>query len=145
MKRVSGLLLAIAFAGCASSAPQNTGGPRPPEGPGRAGIDFQHWDRDAEGAVDQGFRAFITSRYPGSDIARARTDLEADGFKCQDGNRPEAHPVPQLECIRLYKAGEDVHAWSVEFWPNDPRPKARYTRTHMRDPMRTYDDKQKRH
>lgn len=143
MKRILVLAAALGLTACASSQPDN-GGPRPPEGPGRAGINFGYWNRDAEGSVDQAFRTFIVARYPAADLAKARKDLEADGFKCIDGNRPDGRPVPNLECTRLYKGGEDVHAWTVEFWPQEVRPKARYTRTHIRNPMKNYDSSPKR-
>lgn len=142
MKRVLAVLLAAAAAACASQPPG--GGSRPPQGPGRAGTDFGFWNRDAEGAVDQAFRTFIMRKYKIADMAKAQKDLQTDGFKCLDGNRPDGRPVPNLECTRLYQLAEDVHAWTVEFWPTDTVPKARYTRTHIRDPMRNYDEKQKR-
>ncbi len=131
-------LLAAVLGGCASSA--GIVGERPPVGRGAAGTDFGYWNRDAEGSVDQAFRSHITSTYRIADAAKARAALETDGFSCVDGNRPEAQPVPDLECTRQFKLNDDVHAWSVRFWANEPRPQARYTRTHIRDPFRSYDD-----
>jgi hypothetical protein len=141
---LAGLMAAFVLAACASSglpiesATANL--PRPPQGKGPAGTDFGYWRRDAEGAVDSAFRGFILARYNASDALAARKDFETDGFKCRDGNRPEARPVPTLECSRLYKLNEDVHAWTVEFWPSDAEPRARYTRTHIRDPSVDYDE-----
>jgi hypothetical protein len=117
--------------------------PRPPQGKGPAGTDFGYWRRDAEGAVDAAFRAYVLGRYSGTDAVPARRDFETDGFKCRDGNRPDGRPVPTLECSRLYKLNEDVHAWTVEFWPSDAEPRARYTRTHIRDPSQDYDEKRR--
>jgi hypothetical protein len=65
----------------------------------------------------------------------SRADLERDGFECKDGNRPDGRPVPALECLRQYERNEEVHAWSVQFWPDDREPRARYTRTHLRNPF----------
>ncbi len=116
---------------CASGG--GSDGPRPPQGVGAGGTDFGYWRRDAEGAVDAAFRVFVTGKYDGGDTARAQTDLTADGFECQDGNRPDGRPVPELECIRVYQLNEDVHAWSVEFWPDEAEPRSRYTRTRIMD------------
>lgn len=138
--------LAIAFVAAlllAACATKVTGGPRPPQGPGPAGTQFGFWDRDAEGSVDLGFRGYITAAYNGGDEAKARATLERDGFTCRDGNRPDGRPVPQLECERLYQMNEDVHAWTVEFWANEREPRAHYTRTHIRDPLKNYNEKSK--
>lgn len=142
LKLVSALVAAAALAACASNVIQ-TGGPRPPQGPGPAGTNFGFWDRDAEGAVDQDFRRFISSRWAGADLATARKAFETDGFKCQDGNRPEAQPVPELECERVFSADDNVHSWTVRFWPNQDRPEAHYVRLHVRDPNLSFKDKTK--
>lgn len=125
-------------AGCAS-----TEGARPPQGTGPAGTDFGYWNRDAEGAVDASFRQFITSRYDEADLSRAQADLTTDGFTCRDGNRPDGRPVPALECTRLFELNDDVHAWTVEFWPRDNEPRARYTRTRIRIPITADNDQKK--
>ena len=129
---------------CASGGAEKTanGGPRPPQGPGPGGTDFGYWNRDQEGAVDSAFRTFILSHYKPGDAAKAKPILEKDGFECKTASqRVEATAVPDLECTRLYKLYDDVHAWTVEFWPNGREPHARYTRTHIRDRMQTYDDR----
>jgi len=131
-------VLALASA-CASD--KVAGGPRPPQGPGPGGTQFGFWNRDAEGAVDATFRTYISAAYNIGDEAKARATLEKDGFRCQDGNRPEARPVPQLECERLFQLDDDVHAWTVEFWANEREPRSHYTRTHIRDPLKNYNDK----
>lgn len=140
MRLIVGIAAALLATACASSNPFE-GGPRPPQGPGAAGTEFGFWDRDAEGAVDADFRAYITRVYDGGDEAKARKTLEADGFNCRDGNRPDGHPVPQLECERVYAVNDDVHAWSVAFWANEREPRAHYARTHIRDTSRYYMDK----
>jgi hypothetical protein len=133
---IAAAALLLLMAGCATKV---AGGPRPPQGPGAGGTEFGFWDRDAEGAVDAGFRRYVTDTYDIGDVAAARTTLEKDGFSCQDGNRPEGRPVPQLECERLFQLNDEVHAWTVEFWADEREPRAHYTRTHIRDPFRTYD------
>ncbi len=140
MKKLAvGFAAAVLVAACASGPVQ--GGPRPPQGPGPAGTNFGRWDIDAEGAVDQEFRRFIAQRWNGRQETEARKVLEADGFTCRDGNRPDGRPVPELECERVYSANDNVHAWIVEFWPGESEPKSHYSRMHMRDPMRNYDDR----
>lgn len=125
---VSGMLGACASGG-------STAGERPPQGVGAAGTDFGRWVNDAEGAVDAAFRAFVTGKYDATDLGAAHQDLQTDGFECRDGNRPDGRPVPELECIRMFQRHEDVHAWSVEFWPSEAEPRARYTRTRIMDPL----------
>jgi hypothetical protein len=139
MRLIVGIAAALLATACATNPIQ--GGPRPPQGPGPAGTQFGFWDRDAEGAVDAGFRAYITRAYNAGDEAKARTTLEADGFNCRDGNRPDGRPVPVLQCERVYAVSDDVHAWSVEFWPGEREPRAHYARTHIRDTTRNYDDR----
>jgi hypothetical protein len=48
--------------------------------------------------------------------------------------------VPELECERVYSVNDNVHSWTVKFWPNQPRPEAHYVRLHMRDPNRSYNE-----
>ena len=123
--RLAGMaIVAVALAACSTSMVQ-TGGPRPPQGPGPAGTNFGFWDRDAEGAVDQDFRRFIGGRWRGGQEVEARKVFEADGFTCRDGNRPDGAPVPLLECERVYSVNDNVHSWIVKFWPNQPRSQMR--------------------
>jgi len=129
----------LATAACSTTV-VNTGGPRPPQGPGPAGTNFGFWDRDAEGAVDQDFRRFIGGRWQGGQEVEARKVFETDGFTCRDGNRPDGAPVPALECERVYSVNDNVHSWTVKFWPNQARPESHYVRLHMRDPNRNYND-----
>jgi len=140
MRLAMAAVAVLAFASaCASD--KITGGPRPPQGAGPGGTQFGFWNRDAEGAVDSTFRSYISATYNIGDEAKARATLEKDGFRCQDGNRPDARPVPQLECERLFQMDDDVHAWTVEFWANEREPRSHYTRTHIRDPLKNYNDK----
>jgi hypothetical protein len=144
LKLVGGAVLALALGACASTVIQ-TGGPRPPQGPGPAGTNFGFWDRDAEGAVDQDFRRSIGATWHRGQEVEARKVFETDGFACKDGNRPEATAVPDLECERVYSEDDNVHSWTVRFWPNQERAEAHYVRLHMRDPTKNYSDKTKNH
>jgi hypothetical protein len=137
---MAGIAAAALTCACASG-PALNGGPRPPQGAGPGGTQFGFWDRDADGAVDADFRSYITRAYNIGDEAKARATLETDGFKCQDGNRPDGRPVPALECERVYAVNDDVHAWTVEFWPKEREPRAHYSRTHIRDTLKNYNDK----
>lgn len=144
VKLVGAAIAAMTLVACQTTVIQ-TGGPRPPQGVAPAGTNFGFWDRDAEGAVDQDFRRFIAARYTGVDPLVARKTFEQDGFNCKDGNRPEAQPVPLLECERVYSEDDNVHSWTVKFWPKQERPEAHYVRLHMRDPNLNYKDKTKNH
>lgn len=131
MRSVSIFVAALAFglAGCASVD-------RPPVGVSQSGgTDFGYWNRDGEGSVDQSFRTFISSRYKMADLKQAEADLTKDGFTCKDKNRPDATAIPDLECTRLFEYEDDIHTWSVEFWPNDRIPRAQYSRTRMRNSL----------
>ncbi|MDP3493291.1 MAG: hypothetical protein Q8R82_09250 [Hyphomonadaceae bacterium] len=139
MRLMLGFAAALAVAACATNP--ITGGPRPPQGPGPGGTQFGFWDRDAEGAVDADFRSYVTRAYNVGEETKARTTLETDGFKCMDGNRPDGRPVPELECERIYSVNDDVHAWTVEFWPKEREPRAHYSRTHIRDTTKYYKEK----
>lgn len=133
--KLAALTAILLVSACASG-----GADRPPQGVGPGGTDFGQWRYDAEGALDAAFRVFITGRYDGGDVARAQADLTQDGFNCQDGNRPDGRPVPDLECIRVYQLNDDVHAWSVEFWAGEDEPRSRYTRTRIMDRFGADDD-----
>lgn len=139
MRLMLGFAAALIASACASSPVP--GGPRPPQGPGPGGTQFGFWDRDAEGAVDADFRSYIMRTYAITDIAKAQATLQKDGFNCRDANRPDGHPVPALECERVYSYDQDVHAWTVEFWPKERAPRAHYSRTHIRDTTKYYKEK----
>jgi hypothetical protein len=130
----------VLAAGCATANPI-TGGPRPPQGAGPGGTQFGFWERDAEGSVDLSFRSYVTHTWNVGDEAAARKQLEMDGFDCQDGNRPDGRPVPALECTRVFSVDDDVHAWTIAFWPKEREPQAHYSRMHIRDPLKNYNDK----
>jgi hypothetical protein len=100
--------------------------------------------RDAEGSVDSAFRAFIYKKYSPQDAVTARVDLEKDGFACKDKNRPDGAPVPELACSREYYVNDEIHAWTVAFWPDRREPEAHYSRIFRRDPLRNYDSEKRK-
>jgi hypothetical protein len=56
----------------------------PPEGRAAGGIDFGQW-RQADPAVyGPAFQAQIHARYGNQEVSHIRSDLEANGFVCQD-------------------------------------------------------------
>jgi hypothetical protein len=59
----------------------------PPEGQTQAGLDFGLW-RGAEAAsYSRNFANQIVTREQGRDAPQVRTDLEANGFACEDATR----------------------------------------------------------
>jgi hypothetical protein len=60
----------------------------PPEGRASAGIDFGQWRSADPVTYAASFQTQIRQRYSdGRDSGRIRTDLEANGFACEDGER----------------------------------------------------------
>lgn len=62
----------------------------PPEGAAAGGIDFGQWRAADQATYATAFQSQITTRYAGKNAAEIRTDLEANGFACENG--------PRLEC-----------------------------------------------
>lgn len=59
----------------------------PPEGATAGGLDFGRW-RAADPAVyGPAFQAQVRQRFAGRNAAQIRTDLEANGFACEDATR----------------------------------------------------------
>jgi len=64
--------------------PESASHPAPPEGRAAGGIDFGQW-RQADPAVyEPAFQAQIRARYGNQEVSHIRSDLEANGFVCQD-------------------------------------------------------------
>ena len=78
--------------GTAPKPPAESAGAQtpPPEGAASGGIDFGQWRSADAGAYAAAFQGQIQQRYAGKNAAQIRTDLEANGFACEDG--------PRLEC-----------------------------------------------
>lgn len=62
----------------------------PPEGAASGGIDFGAWRNADPNVYGPAFQTQIRARYANKNAAEIRTDLEANGFACEDG--------PRLEC-----------------------------------------------
>ena len=124
--RLSALILIAALAACANGEPQQPSNPTlaaargtalpppasvqegraaPPEGPGAGGLDFGRW-RGADPAVyAPAFQTQVRARYTGQSSSAIRTDLEANGFACEDGGR--------LDCRIEIMERQCAHDWYV--------------------------------
>lgn len=59
----------------------------PPQGAGAGGLDFGQWRAADPATYAPAFQTRVRERYAGRDRAAIKTDLEANGFTCQDGDR----------------------------------------------------------
>jgi len=93
----------------------------PPEGVGPGGIDFGAW-RSADPAIyGPAFEAQMAARFAESERrARARVDLEANGFACRD----RAGGV--LECRIEIMEQQCAKDWYVAFESGRAQPRAGY-------------------
>ena len=88
----------------------------PPEGAGPGGIDFGQW-RQADPAIyGPAFQNQMRQRYSGRSTAQIRTDLEANGFLCEDARR--------LDCRIETMERQCAFDWYVVLEPNRPEPAA---------------------
>ena len=103
--------------GTAPPPPQESASHRaPPEGAGPGGIDFGQW-RQADPAVyGPAFQNQVRQRYTGRSTAQIRTDLEANGFACQDAQR--------LDCRIETMERQCAFDWYVVLERNRPEPAA---------------------
>lgn len=128
--RLFALIVIAALAACASGAPEGptnaalaaargtalpppaeagAGRSAPPEGQGPGGIDFGRW-RGADPAVyAPAFQNQIRARYAGRQGGDVRTDLETNGFACEDGAR--------LDCRIEIMERQCAHDWYVVVEP----------------------------
>jgi hypothetical protein len=103
--------------GSAPPPPATTGRhSAPPEGAGPGGIDFGQW-RQADPAVyGPAFQDQMRQRYSGRSSAQIRTDLEANGFVCEDAGR--------LDCRIETMERQCAFDWYVVLERNRPEPVA---------------------
>lgn len=88
----------------------------PPQGAGPGGIDFGQW-RQADPAVyGPAFQNQMRQRYSGRSTAQIRTDLEANGFACEDAQR--------LDCRIETMERQCAFDWYVVLEGNRPEPVA---------------------
>lgn len=122
---VSVLMAACAGSGPAPDAPAAPAPGGPPEGRGQSGIDYGAWRSRDPDARAKAFAAAVAQRFPVAiEAERLAGALALDGYQCRDGNRPEAQPVPTLECrLEAMDQGCAID-WVVSLWPDDPRPRA---------------------
>jgi hypothetical protein len=71
----------------------------PPEGAAAGGVDFGQW-RQADPAVyAPAFQAQMRQRLAGKNNAEINTDLESNGFACEDGQRLECRiEIMERQC-----------------------------------------------
>lgn len=97
----------------------------PPEGAGPTGLNYGAWRSASTESQAAQFADEIARLYPAPvDAAALRAGMEAEGFQCRDGNRPEARPVPALECRREALDKSCAIDWTVELWPQAVEPRA---------------------
>lgn len=68
-------------------AANSNGRTAPPEGAGAAGIDFGQWRQADPAQYAPAFQTQVRQRYVNQTTAQIRTDLEANGFACDDEQR----------------------------------------------------------
>jgi hypothetical protein len=90
--------------------------PAPPEGVGAGGIDFGAW-RNADPALyASSFQSQISARYRGRETTGIRSDLQANGFACED--------VQRLDCRIEISEQQCVYDWYVVIATGRPDPVA---------------------
>lgn len=90
----------------------------PPEGLGAGGLDFGRWRGADPVTYMPAFQAQITRRYAGQQAGQIKTDLEANGFLCED--------VQRLDCrIEIMERGCATD-WYVVVERNRAAPVAGY-------------------
>lgn len=73
--------------GSAIAPPQGgSGGAAPPEGAASGGVDFGRWRSANPAQYQQSFETQIRARASGKSAEAVRTDLEANGFHCDEGS-----------------------------------------------------------
>jgi hypothetical protein len=128
--RIFGLIFIAALSACAvntGGAPQDEtlaaargtalappsgaaiAGRAPPEGQGAGGLDFGRWRSGDPAAYAATFQAQIRARYAGRQAGDIRTELEANGFACEDGRG--------LDCRIEIMERECAHDWYVVVEP----------------------------
>lgn len=142
--RLAGLIVIAALAGCSTAIGGDGGelGPSPfpvergsalpppdaaapaqsapPQGAGPGGIDFGQW-RAADPAIyAPAFQTQVRARYVGQTNAAIRTDLERNGFACEEGGR--------LECRIEIMENQCAVDWYVVLERNRPEPVAGFDR-----------------
>lgn len=94
----------------------------PPQGLSPNGINFGRWRSDAPQSVSEGFAASVKAMTPQA----LRQAMEKAGFACQDANRPDARPVPSMECRLVYSETSCQYEWRAQLWPNEAQPRANF-------------------
>lgn len=103
--------------GSALPPPAESAGPAaPPEGVAAGGVDFAQWRSADPAAYTPAFEARIRQRYAGQGAAQIKSDLEANGFACEQGQR--------LDCRIEIMERQCAYDWYVVVEPARPEPVA---------------------
>jgi hypothetical protein len=71
----------------------------PPEGPAAGGLDFGQWRSTDPARYEPAFQSAITQRLAGKSSAQVRSDLEANGFACEDTTRLDCRiEITEQQC-----------------------------------------------
>lgn len=94
------------------------GGVTPPQGTSSGGFDFGQWRSADPTSYASALQTRVRDRYAGRSRADIRTDLEANGFACVDGDR--------LDCRIEVLERDCAHDWYVVVERGRPEPVAGY-------------------
>lgn len=89
----------------------------PPEGATAGGVDFGQWRSADPEIYGNGFQAQMRTRFAGRDRAAAKTDLEANGFRCAEGGGA-------LQCRIEIMEAQCAKDWYVVFEQRSAEPVA---------------------
>ncbi|WP_395644719.1 hypothetical protein [Terricaulis sp.] len=101
-----------------AAATSGPGRSAPPEGAGAGGLDFGRWRGADPAAYAPEFQARVRQRYAGQNAGQIRTDLEANGFLCEDEQR--------LDCRIEIMERQCAIDWYVVIERNRAEPVAGY-------------------
>jgi hypothetical protein len=140
MRTLGVIVVAVALAACASSGgggsdsaplgrlpfpvergsalppPAPSTGSAPPEGVATAGVDFAQWRSADPVSYAPAFQSRIRQRYAGQSAAQIKSDLQANGFACEEGQR--------LDCRIEIMERQCAYDWYVVVEPGRAEPVA---------------------
>lgn len=71
----------------------------PPEGAAAGGLDFGQWRSTDPARYEPAFQRTIAQRFVGKSSAQVRSDLEANGFACEDTTRLDCRiEITEQQC-----------------------------------------------
>ena len=107
--------------GTAPPPPTSSGASQaiPPEGRAAGGLDFGQWRLGEASAYAAAFQSQISAREQGRDAPQVRSDLESNGFACEDATRLDCRiEIREQQCAYTWyvvvEAGRDTPAAGFE-------------------------------